>query len=264
MEPVSKLPLFLPAPRAADPTAVEAEVRRQMAEREAAHRDRNLANRLTPAERRAKKLRKVMGAPAPEGACHVAVFRVGDLSSPALRFKVEANAREARMSGVAIAGADFCLVVVEGGPKPQRRCAGRGPRRRWRRSGRGGQHGSWDIGTSFKQGWQGCLRGITEVTCADCTHCCPRCCRPRYCRYERLMLERINWAAAGAAEEEEDEGGEPKAPNYCRLVWQGVTPAPVFKKFRLEAVTGEVAARALLADHGVEHYWDVAKATNPE
>ena len=82
------------------------------------------------------------------------------------------------------------------------------------------------------------------------------------------MLERIDWAAAGAGEEEEegdeDEGGEPKAPNYCRLVWQGVTPAPAFKKFRLEAVTGEVAARALLADHGVEHYWDVAAATNPE
>lgn len=40
-------------------------------------------------------------------------------------------------------------------------------------------------------------------------------------RYEKLMLRRIQW---DAEEEEEQEGMEeaeaPKAPNYCRLVWQ--------------------------------------------
>jgi U4/U6 small nuclear ribonucleoprotein PRP3 len=49
----------LGAESAADPTAVEAEVRRQMAERQAAHDDRNVARMLTPAERRDKKVRKL-------------------------------------------------------------------------------------------------------------------------------------------------------------------------------------------------------------
>lgn len=39
-------------PCTADPTAIEAEVRKQMAERAAAHEDRNLARMLTPAERK--------------------------------------------------------------------------------------------------------------------------------------------------------------------------------------------------------------------
>ncbi len=42
-----------------DPTAIEMETRRQMAERQQAHEDRNLARALTPAERRDKKLRKM-------------------------------------------------------------------------------------------------------------------------------------------------------------------------------------------------------------
>ena len=42
-----------------DPTAMEKEVREQMAEREQAHQDRNLARMLTPAERREKKMRKI-------------------------------------------------------------------------------------------------------------------------------------------------------------------------------------------------------------
>jgi hypothetical protein len=41
-----------PACAAADPTAIEAEVRKQMAERAAAHEDRNLARMLTPSERK--------------------------------------------------------------------------------------------------------------------------------------------------------------------------------------------------------------------
>ena len=47
---ISNLHRVLGAEAAADPTAVEREVRRQMAERQQAHNDRNLARMLTPAE----------------------------------------------------------------------------------------------------------------------------------------------------------------------------------------------------------------------
>lgn len=59
----------------ADPTAIEAEVRKQMAERAAAHEDRNLARKLTPAERRDKKLRKLLDDTSLEA--QVAVYKVG-------------------------------------------------------------------------------------------------------------------------------------------------------------------------------------------
>jgi U4/U6 small nuclear ribonucleoprotein PRP3 len=45
-----------------DPTQIEAEVRRQMKERQEAHEDRNLATKLTTEERREKKLKKLFGA----------------------------------------------------------------------------------------------------------------------------------------------------------------------------------------------------------
>jgi hypothetical protein len=44
-----------------DPTQIEAEVRRQMKERQEAHEDRNLATKLTTEERREKKLKKLFG-----------------------------------------------------------------------------------------------------------------------------------------------------------------------------------------------------------
>ena len=120
---ISNLMRVLGAEAAADPTAIEAEVRRQMAERAAAHEDRNLARMLTPAERREKKLNKLLGEKKVEEVMHVAVYKVGDLlSHPQLKFKVEVNARENHLNGVAVCvPGEFCCVVVEGGEKTLRR-----------------------------------------------------------------------------------------------------------------------------------------------
>jgi U4/U6 small nuclear ribonucleoprotein PRP3 len=49
------------------------------------------------------------------------VAQVGDLSSGRLRFKVDVNAQENHMTGAAVLGTDFAVVVVEGGPKTLRR-----------------------------------------------------------------------------------------------------------------------------------------------
>lgn len=59
---LSNLPRVLGELAAADPTAIEREVRRQMAERAEAHADRNAARKLTPMEKRDKTLRKILGA----------------------------------------------------------------------------------------------------------------------------------------------------------------------------------------------------------
>lgn len=94
---ISNLMRVLGAEATADPTAIEQEVRRQMAERQQAHEDRNLARKLTPAERREKKLAKLFsegGGSASAGGeeaastAHVAVYKVGSLAAPKNRFKV--------------------------------------------------------------------------------------------------------------------------------------------------------------------------------
>lgn len=231
---ISNLMRVLGAEATADPTAIEAEVRRQMAERAAAHEDRNLARQLTPAERREKKLKKLLdvhpaaGGGGPEEVTHVAVYKIGDLSSPQLRFKVEVNAKENHMTGTALCvPGKFSIVIVEGGPKTQR-------------------------------------------------------------RYEKLMLRRIQWnkvSHLGNDDNDNDNGdvkivdsddrrmvvdggaqmeGDEKTleRNYCQLVWTGIVKEPAFgrSKFKLEQVRNEDVARQMLAERGVEHYWDLAAA----
>ena len=57
-----------------------------------AHDDRNLARQLTPAEKKEKKTRKLLGAAAEGEACPVSVYRIGSLASAQNRFKVRVNA----------------------------------------------------------------------------------------------------------------------------------------------------------------------------
>eukprot|EP00878_Enallax_costatus_P034531 GHUV01038293.1.p1 GENE.GHUV01038293.1~~GHUV01038293.1.p1 ORF type:complete len:441 (+),score=148.01 GHUV01038293.1:147-1469(+) len=105
-----------------DPTAIEQEVRRQMNERQAAHDDRNLARMLTPAEKRDKKMRKLLDTSDAGLTTLTSVYRVEDLSNGQHRFKVDVNAKENHMSGVMlVCPATFSLVVVEGCPKSMKR-----------------------------------------------------------------------------------------------------------------------------------------------
>jgi len=203
---IANLMRVLGAEATADPTAVEAEVRRQMAERTAAHDDRNLARKLLPSEKREKKLKKLFDDGAADGgATHVAVYRVDRLTDGSQRFKVDVNAQENHMSGVALIphGGPFALVVVEG-------------------------------------------------------------CVKAHKRYAKLMLRRIDWAAPPAAEgdeagEEEAEDEDAAPPNACHLVWQGLVAEPTFPGWRVHKSPSADAARALLAQRGVAHYWDTAR-----
>ncbi|XP_012943717.1 U4/U6 small nuclear ribonucleoprotein Prp3 [Aplysia californica] len=102
-----------------DPTKVEAHVRAQMAKRQRAHEEANAARKLTVEQRRDKKIGKLKESV--EDGVHVSVYRVRDLSDPALKFKVETNASQLYMTGMTILYKDCNVVVVEGGPKQQRK-----------------------------------------------------------------------------------------------------------------------------------------------
>ena len=53
---------------------------------------------------------------------HISVYRVQNLSNPAKKFKIEANAGQLYLTGEMILHKDVNMVVVEGGPKAQKKC----------------------------------------------------------------------------------------------------------------------------------------------
>ncbi|TKW32296.1 hypothetical protein SEVIR_2G159300v4 [Setaria viridis] len=76
-------------------------------------------------------------------------------------------------------------------------------------------------------------------------------------RYNKLMLNRIDWAAAVGGEDDADE--EPDKPvNSCVLVWQGSVAKPTFHRFTVHNCRSEAAAKKVFADASVPHYWDLA------
>jgi U4/U6 small nuclear ribonucleoprotein PRP3 len=101
----------------ADPSKVEQRVMQQVHERQLMHEMRNLAAKLTPAEKREKLRRKMTEDTSRQVA--VALFRVKDLSSGRHRFKVDVNAQQWNLSGAVLMCQviDANMVIVEGGMK---------------------------------------------------------------------------------------------------------------------------------------------------
>jgi U4/U6 small nuclear ribonucleoprotein PRP3 len=81
----------------ADPSKVEQRVQLQMQQRQLNHEMRNQARKLTPAERKEKKRKKLHEDTSRQ--VHVAVFRVKDFSDSKHRFKVDVNAQQYNLTG---------------------------------------------------------------------------------------------------------------------------------------------------------------------
>ncbi|NWI08173.1 PRPF3 protein, partial [Crypturellus soui] len=116
---ISNLMRVLGTEAVQDPTKVEAHVRAQMAKRQKAHEEANAARKLTAEQRKAKKIKKLK-EDISQGV-HIAVYRVRNLSNPAKKFKIEANAGQLYLTGVVVLHKDVNVVVVEGGPKAQKK-----------------------------------------------------------------------------------------------------------------------------------------------
>jgi len=186
----------------ADPTAMEKEARKQMAERQSAHEDRNLARKLLPEEKREKKLKKLFDDTETETI--TSVYKLARLDNRQHKFKVDINAKENHLTGMLLLNDQFCLVIVEGCPK------------------------------SIK-------------------------------RFMKLMLRRIQWEEEPEKADDEDGDAmdeEPRDPNTCDLVWQGVVKQQAFHNFRIVKTTDAASAKALLESHEVGHYWDTAANYN--
>ena len=77
------------------------------------HEKANAERKLTPEERKTKKLKKLKE----DLSCgiHVIVFKVRDMSNPANKFKVDMNAQQFHLTGCTLLYQDVNIVVVEGG-----------------------------------------------------------------------------------------------------------------------------------------------------
>ncbi|XP_023615063.1 U4/U6 small nuclear ribonucleoprotein Prp3-like isoform X3 [Myotis lucifugus] len=84
-----------------------------------AHEEANAARKLTAEQRKVKKIKKLK-EDISQGV-HISVYRVRNLSNPAKKFKIEANAGQLYLTGVVVLHKDVNVVVVEGGPKSQKK-----------------------------------------------------------------------------------------------------------------------------------------------
>ena len=83
------------------------------------HFDTNNARALTKEQKREKKIKKTK-----EDLSHgveIAIYLIKDCSSAATRWKLKENAKQLYMTGFLLTTSDHCILVVEGGPKSQRK-----------------------------------------------------------------------------------------------------------------------------------------------
>ncbi|XP_019949020.1 U4/U6 small nuclear ribonucleoprotein Prp3 [Paralichthys olivaceus] len=116
---ISNLMRVLGTEAVQDPTKVEAHVRAQMAKRQKAHEEANAARKLTAGQRKEKKVKKLKEDIT--NGVHIAVYRIRYLQSTSKKFKVEKNANQLYLTGTVVLHRDVNLVVVEGGPKSQKK-----------------------------------------------------------------------------------------------------------------------------------------------
>ncbi len=86
-------------------------------------------------------------------------------------------------------------------------------------------------------------------------------------RYVKLMTRRIKWdededeeSGDDDSDAEDDEEMEKVVSGVssgagCRLVWQGTIQRRNFHNFRFQECKGGDAARKLLGQRGIAHYW---------
>lgn len=96
----------------ADPTKVEARVRREIAARADQHERTNLENKLTKEQKDEK--RRLQKEKEEKKGTSTLVFKINHLISPSHKFKVRKNAQQNDLTGVTIFHPTFALVVVEG------------------------------------------------------------------------------------------------------------------------------------------------------
>jgi U4/U6 small nuclear ribonucleoprotein PRP3 len=273
----------------ADPSKVEQKVIEQVRARELKHEMDNLARKLTPAQRREKKIRKLQEAASRAREAHVAVFCVSDLNDPRLRFKIDMNAQQWLLTGTVILcrEGNVNLVYVEGGPRAVRKFTrlmmvrakwGRVPttgelaklkeQMQKRHEDRYNNSASSEADTG--SGASGTL-GLAEAQHSSTS-----------------TVGKLSANSQGGEEEghegdmldvesgDDDDDGDADLddadaegalafvagpPNTCSQLWSGVTAKRTFQTFRFQEARTQACARRILEAVQLHAYWDMAASS---
>ena len=214
----------------ADPTKVEARVRRDAQLRKNAHIKMNEERKLTDEQRRQrleeKRLldekkgltgglwRYVSPQDSPLTPADSALDRIATLSEPSHRFKITKNAQQDGLTGLCLIHPNFALVYAEGGAK-------------------GMKHYTRLL--EHRIDWtQSATQGSDEED--------------------------------DEAERPAPEAGDAKpaglAGNRCDLIWKGAIPEHAFRNFKTKNVPTDNAAKELLGTK-LSPWWDTAKNWKP-
>ncbi|KAK5124425.1 hypothetical protein LTR85_001642 [Meristemomyces frigidus] len=213
-----------------DPTAVEARVNREIAQRATDHARANADRQLTK-EERAEKLKLQQAGDEAKGV-KIAVFRVENLSSGKHRYQVDVNAKQNALTGMVVLHPEMNLVIVEGGVhsiKAYKKLMLN--RIKWAENtlplsnsaGPSTFVGAND-GTSKGAGTEG------------------------------------NKAAQWLNPMDEHGGLKDLSGNACRLVWEGEEAARSFKRWGSRACETDGEARDVLARSKMENMWTLARS----
>ncbi len=261
---LSNMMRVLGAEAAADPTAIERQVVKEMAARRATHDESNASRKLTRQERAAKVRDKLVVDKEQQRV--TSVYVVKDLVlNGRVRFKIEATARKLLMTGCVLVVSDDTLMgrcrellppavresfarVRADFVEEQRTTAAAAPaagdedevpsqrRRRMLDSIMGG------LGSHF---------GFILVEGG----------KKSANKFDKLMARRLPLRSEDALELNADEFSPAvlsQRHNTTALVWRGAVHQTQFSLLRTEVISTEGSVRQLLATHYSEQFWDMA------
>ncbi|KAK5168733.1 U4/U5/U6 small nuclear ribonucleoprotein prp3 [Saxophila tyrrhenica] len=220
-----------------DPTAVEARVNKEIAQRANEHVKANENRKLTK-EQREEKLKAQQAGDEAKGI-KVAVFRIDNLSSGKHRYQVDQNAKQNALTGMVILHPQMNLVIVEGGSHSISNYKKLMLNRvKWAENTMPLDNTN---PTTFTGGSAPAASGSANAT--------------------SLASERSGSKAATWCTPFTEEGGlKDLSENRCVLVWEGEQGARSFKRWGSRAVETDGEARDVLGRQKMENMWTLARS----
>ena len=215
-----------------DPTAVEARVNREIAQRATDHEKANEDRALTK-EQRAEKLKNQIAGDEAKGV-KVAVFRVDNLSSGKHRYQVDINAKQNALTGIVVLHPTMNIVIVEGGNHSIANYKKLMLNRiKWAEN-------TLPLGSSGNSSTFTAGAGREEKKGED--------------------GKEGNRGAYWINPMDDDGSLKDLSENRCVLVWEGAEGARVFKRWSSKAVETDGEAKDVLSRTKMENMWTLARS----
>nr|POE75797.1 u4/u5/u6 small nuclear ribonucleoprotein prp3 [Quercus suber] len=219
-----------------DPTAVEARVNKEIAQRASDHAQAN-ADRALTKEQRAEKLKQQQAGDEARGV-KIAVFRIDDLSSGKHRYQMDINAKQNSLTGIVVLHPEMNLVIVEGGARSL---------------------------TLYKKLLLHRIRWVENsppLAATATANDAAANSKPSTFTGANDGTKSSDTNKAAQWLNPLDETGQLKdlARNRCRLVWEGDEPQRCFKRWGSKACETDGEARDVLSRSKMENMWTLARS----